>query len=491
MNDPRIAFGRDLAPSGAEQVIDALDAIRPIVHVGADAGPAGGTAAVAAFSMLGRMFPHATIDGRTVLSRNPWHLETLADAHDAFASTRPAATRAPAGDVHIGIGGGAPNDCIGIGGDDWTCIVAKGPQRVGRGELGLGLQAAAALVSADLLKTALSRLGFAHCVLPATFTWNLLDYRLGPAPSVAPRPPRAVRLAILGAGSVGSSVAAVIASTSGLSGGAWIVDGDSFDPEKNPFRYPASLRNEAGPKALWLAETMRHAGWEATGYVGSVGAWVASRAAPGFDGIAVSSVDGVDGRREVTDLLARTTISIGVAGLSLHAQHEVLGDGYACPFCDFVDSTPELGQAQVWAGLTGLSVERVTHLIVKGEPLGAADIDAAARANRISGEDAVRLVGRRLADLVGRVYAEATVKPSGAAPIRVAAPFVSWMGGVLAAAEVAKSAYGLPFVDRRIDIDLSGAPTGFTLRRDADRSGRCLCASAIRRRWMRRLYAVA
>lgn len=66
---------------------------------------------------------------------------------------------------------------------------------------------------------------------------------------------------------------------------------------------------------------------------------------------------------------------------------------------------------------------------------------------------------------------------------------MSWLAATIAAAEIIKYLTGLPGVDRRVDVDLSGLPQGFTHRADADTTGRCLCASAHRRRWMRTLYA--
>jgi len=202
----------------------------------------------------------------------------------------------------------------------------------------------------------------------------------------------------------------------------------------------------------------------------------------------ISSVDGIEGRLEVPDVLARTTISVGVAGLALHVQREILGDGWACPFCDFVDAAPALTQAQAWAQLVGLRMERVVQLIVGDGRLVQADVDAAVRAGHVSHDSAADLVGRRLADLIGRAYAEAVVSAPCAPSVRVAAPHVSWAGGVLAAAEAVKGACGMPLVDRRVDLDLSGLPTGFVRRNKADLSGNCVCASPIRLRWMKRMY---
>jgi hypothetical protein len=184
-------------------VLEALDGLRLIVHLGADVAPPAAAAAVALVSILGRLFPHVTVEGKAPLGHNPWGLDDVVESLDALAITRPKPTRTAIRDVHFGLGRGVPDHCLGLGGDDWTCVVGPGPQPLGPGELGLGLQAGVALIAADMLKAALTPLGFAQYALPTPFAWNLLDFRLARGSDVTARAPRAVRIAPLGAGSVG------------------------------------------------------------------------------------------------------------------------------------------------------------------------------------------------------------------------------------------------------------------------------------------------
>jgi hypothetical protein len=209
----------------------------------------------------------------------------------------------------------------------------------------------------------------------------------------------------------------------------------------------------------------------------------------------VSSVDELTARFEVADVLAREVISAGVGGLAFHVQREQLGDGWACPYCEYVPAVPALTQAHVIAAQVGLSVEKVIALQIPGAVLTAADLEASAAAGKIPPETAARLPGHRLADLLAGAYAEAAIAPAGAqcdpgqpSTVAVAAPQVSWLTGVITAAELVKTASGLPVLDRRVEVDMSGLPQGFTRRVRADASGRCACASGIRRRWMVNLY---
>lgn len=71
-----------------------------------------------------------------------------------------------------------------------------------------------------------------------------------------------------------------------------------------------------------------------------IGSWNADQPERGFDGIMVSSVDDLAARFDVADVLAHKVISVGVSGLAFHVQREDLGDGWACPYCEYVPAEP-------------------------------------------------------------------------------------------------------------------------------------------------------
>jgi len=59
-----------------------------------------------------------------------------------------------------------------------------------------------------------------------------------------------------------------------------------------------------------------------------LGEWCAEQPSPGFDGILLSSVDTPKARFDVVDVFARTTCSIGVAGLALQRrERRFMGPG--------------------------------------------------------------------------------------------------------------------------------------------------------------------
>ena len=488
MTDPRISLGQRFLPDEGAPVLDALDGVRPVIKVGPAVGDLGAVACGALYSMLIRLYPHTAVDGEALLGTNPWGAGRLSDLPARLARSIPVPTRDPDHDLAIAIGTEIGAADLWMGGDDWTARLGRSPQTVGGRSLGLGLQAAAALAAAEVMKLVLGPFGMINVPSGGELVWNLANYQLSEAPTLVVPALRPVVALWLGAGSVGSSVAGVAGCVADLRGSADVVDPDNFDPARNPYRYPAALGTGEGPKADWVGDLLKQAGWSARPFVSRVGDWVRSQPEPGFPGVAVSSVDRVDGRLQVADVMAATTLSVGVDGLALHLQREQLADNWACSYCDYVSLDPPMGQVQVIANLVGLPVHRVARLYLDGEPLVQADLEQAVAAGRVRPDRIAELAGRRIDDLIRRAYAEATVALPGAGTASVSAPFVSWMCGVLVVAELVKAAVGAPLVDRRVDLDMSGVPLGVIRKRPRDNTGHCTCESPWRKRWAATLY---
>lgn len=481
MSDLRLALGVDSTSAAAARVTEALDGIRVVVRLCAGLDPQAAVAAAALISMVARLHAHVDIDGDALCGPNPWGAARAADVLDRVIAHRPIAAGEPTRDLIVAVGN-TPGD-ICIGGGDWSVVVGPNPVSAVAGRTGLGIHAAAAFGAAEVFKRALGPLGMA--AVDCDFAWDLLTHTY--SNSVPPKARRASEPVLFaGAGSVNSSVAAQLMGAD-LGGQAIVVDHDSFDAGRNPYRYPAASSDTDGPKATWVRDILRVGGWNATATVSELAGWATAQAEPGFPGLVVSSVDTVNGRADVADLLARTTLSAGVHGLRLHIQREHCFDDFACPNCDFVDLGDPLTQVQAVADATGLTLPRVADLLRGGE-LTAKDVAAVVATGHLPPETAARLVGRRIQDLIGRLYAEASITVSGQTqPVTVSAPFVSWMTGALLAAEVVKSTLDVGMVDRRVDLDLAGVPSGAVGRRYRDSSGRCTCHSPWRRRAAARL----
>ena len=506
--DPRVKLSEELTASDAAPALEALDRSRVILRC--QPGPQGAANALGAASMLAlvsRTHAHVELDCDVALPANPWSARSLQELHRILSAVRPAPTASPAGTVLVDVGqrpaGSACRASLRIGGDAWTAVTTGGdafPPFTTPGPAAIepsapyGVLLAAGFDAAYLFREALRPLGLPAHPAGADMVWNMLTYRRAVAPEdLAQRAsrPRWPALAWLGCGSVNSSAVAALACESLHGLDAWTIDGDSFDPGRNAFRYPASAGTELGGKAEWLSGILKCSGASSSAHTGPVRDWVRTRPAPGFYGIAICSVNSVDGRYEAADLLAQTTLSAAVSGMALHLQREHLGDGYRCPYCDFVDLRTPLSQAAIDAELTGLTEQRIIELLQDPQGLSETDINLLISNGKVPAGSGSTLLGRRIADLRARIYAEGLIPATspGATPTPVSAPFVSWVTGVLCAGEIAKAARSLPMIDRRVELDLHGLPDDFIYRLPQDNSGRCACASIVRRRCMQKLYA--
>jgi len=488
-DDPRLRLvtGTDLASQGTA-VLEALDRVRVIIRT---AGPATATGVL--ISLAARLFSHIELDGDAELDLPGSRPPTLSAQLDRLKWLRPSAVTSATVDRVLAVGPTNGRVDLGVGGGAWTVRVGNSAQALDEMGSTHGLRVAAGLAIGELVKEALAPLGWVAHPVGGEFVWNVFDYRLSTAPSDLPtRFVAQPEIAVAGVGSVGTSmVAALTDEPDAPLGLVSLIDPELFDA-RNPYRYPALIDDVTGiAKAQWASHRLAEAGIDAdVPHQCDVSAWIRSRSSPGFDGILIGSPDTIAGRSQITDALARETITIGVAGMQFHIARHHLGDGLACPYCQCVALGPASTQAEVYAAQTGLPIERILQLLQPGGLLSADDVALVHAAAKLGSAQGGELVGHRLDDLIARVYAEVSIVGPTTAdrPVLLAAPQVSLIAGTLAAAEVRKAQLGVPRLNRRLDLDLTGLPQGVLRRPAHDTSGRCLCASPFRRRWMRDLY---
>lgn len=507
--DPRLRIIDPGSDELAGQLVAALDGTEIAIVLGVDLPGSARVAAGALAAMTARLFRHVTVvcadPTGASLPVNWWaapDIDTLISAANALLPAPAEPTLITASlTVSVGMVDGAVD--FGIGGADYHAVLDRRPVAVAAGGHHLGVHAAACLVVSQLLGKALGAAGPRIVELDARYELGLLTHVPTGIQAVSASPSGPARhiseVVFAGGGSVGTSAAALAATALGPAYAETadathvaftIVDLDSFDPARNPFRYPALLGGETDDKATMLADRLRQAGLNADGYVDTVGNWVTGRDTPGVHGLVISSVDTIEGRLEVADIIAEQTLSIGVKALELHVQRERMDGSAACPFCHYIDAAPAMTQADVYVSMTGLTQNRILGLLA-GDRLTAADVAAASAAGKVTG-DRTSLIGRRIEDLIGRIYADAPVPAAdGSIALTIAFPQVSWFAGVLAAVELVKQIRGLPTLPGRVDVDLAGLPPGAVRIMPRDSTGRCLCHSTVRRRAWTRLYGVA
>lgn len=522
VEDPRLRLLGSQTVGGARepatQVLRRLDETEVAVAVAADADDAARVAVAAFVTMIARLVPGVVVDdpqGDGRLPNNWWQAASWVDLLDKLTPVRPVTDLRATRQITVGFGIAEPVCDVYVGGGDWNVVLADHPVVMETGTVhGLGLHAAGSLAVSQVLIKVLSDLGFPGVEVTGTVETNLIDHRLRlvNATDLTVTNPAAgfevARTGFLGVGSVGTSAMALLAMACSpmLNGSAataalevTAVDKDVFDPDRNPYRYPALLGGETGKKSAGMVERLQQLGLTAEAHDTDVATWHTTKNEPGWHGVVISSVDTLSGRLDVADVLSKATLSAGVSGTELHVQWERFADGFACPFCDFVRADPPLTQAGVYSQVTGIPIPRVLALLQDGAVLAASDVDMAIAAGRVPAQRRDALVSAPLSDLIRQAYAEAEMRPqSGDAGvdaangdgdvIAVASPQVSWFAGTLIAAELVKHMLGLPTVDRRVDLDVAGLPAGIVRRPPADATGTCICRSGVRRRWYRTMY---
>jgi hypothetical protein len=488
MADPRVELAGLTTGSDAQDALAAFDRLKVVLSLGPDR-PRDRSDAVGLLNLVNlgaRLFPHWEFRVPPKLRVEVGCFEA-GDLHellaDAASRVRTVATAEPAEEFELCWGATPEGQGLAIDAAGWSCSVGPEhlPLRPAPGPP-IGALAAGCWAVGQLLVHVLASLGMPGHVTQG-FRWNLLDYQASEQSMTAPSDEAPLNLppfTAAGCGSVGSSIVYGALLIGAAGGPVDLVDPDSFS-ERNQLRYPildASLDGIA--KSDWLAQRCRGAGIDARSFDTDVKRYTNSFAQPPGIDLLIVSTDTLAGRRDATDVLAETTVNLGVAGLKLHASRHAFGTE-GCAYCQYVDVAPPLSGAQVIAQLVGLSVERVVAIECGDGRLSEDDAAAIAASEKFA--DDPPAAGSRLADLRRRAYAQASI-PTADGDLLVSAPHVSAMAGLLGLAEALKASTPAlaPFrLAGRVDLDMSGEPLGFVALAPRDKSGRCLCHHGFRR----------
>lgn len=466
--DPRMdlfAVARDAA--GADHLARRFDETAIVIETDA----AHAVLALSLANITARLWPNTRVIGPAMtIAVEPFmngHLDEGARALVAAASLSTA--RPVARTISVALGKTSQSAAIFATANAWSLRVGPRPIASLDGARGPATCAAAALIAAEIFRLAVPEM--AGHRLDAPIEWNLVDYRRTTleAPTT-----QNVSATCFGAGSVGSSF--VLALLVSDAPGEMVMVDDDVLQARNRLRYPLWIAPGQGRKVDWIAAICRHTRLKVVGVPRTAQEYGSELDRPPM--LAISAVDTIEGRAAIADVLARETINAGVDGLQLHVARHRFADQLACVYCGYVDASPVASELDVFVALTGLPRRRVERLL-EDERLAPEDVDTMVSSRRLDPTDAHELDGAHLKDVGrARLYAEASIPELG--QVRVAAPFVSALAGAILAAEVLKTpGRGL---DRRVDVDLSGWPTGLTSRPQQDPTRRCLCWSPIRRR---------
>lgn len=492
MNDLRVMLADLTSGADPSTVLSALDSVEVIIEAPEERCQSRTDQAglFALVNLVGRLHGHVRLE---LASGLPADLGVFGSGDLAellrglLEDIAPAPAAQASETFHLSWGADPSGPGLAVWGGGWS--YGLGPSLPFAGPdpgPGVGALAAAAYAASQLMGRQLSRLDFAYLETQG-FAANLLNYSRRPAPEVADGCEFAVApTAFCGGGSVGSS-GFYTACLLGLTGGPVdVVDDDEFS-ERNVLRYPVLRRRESGPKATWLEELAGRSGLEVTGHVMDINGFVNQFDEPPVIDLAVVSVDTVEGRRDATDVLARTTLNVGVGAMQLHISAHGFDRESGCSYCRYVDQGGILTDAAMLAGMLGLSQERLIAAQLRGGRIDQQDAEEMVNNGRFA--DNPPQAGDRIADLRRRIYAQASV-PTPAGEVLVSAPAVSAFAGALICGELVKHASRDLQAHRltgRCDFDMTGEPTGVVALHSPDQSGNCLCQDPFRLRFYREL----
>lgn len=476
MADVRLELLDQVTSGDAQELVKQLDSTEIVVR--GDVASLNPPLILAVANLVARLFPSVTVETTSEdVHVPPFGSGDLCRlANQTVRQARVAQPSQGGTRYVINAGGGSDNADLYVAADAWTLRIGRQPLSANGTSRGPAVAAAAALAAAQTFLDLLPGVA-GHRLGHETLIWNLLDYHLTEAPDHPEFEP--VHDAVcFGGGSVGSSLLQVLL-LSGASGSLDIVDPDRLS-RRNKVRYPLWLGHHGGWKVDWLERIASGSPLQIRGHRESAAEWV--RKSTHVPQLAIAAVDTIAGRRQVTDALARTSLNAGIDGLRLHISRHGFGDGHGCLYCPYVDAGDLLDETGMYVELTGLSPERITQLL-GGDLVSREDLSLMVRLGRLGAEGSDDLAGSRLQDVArARLYAQATLRNSSGGVLAVSAPFVSAMAGALLASEMLKgTSTSSPYrLDRRVDFDCSGLPTGFTSDSPQDPTGRCLCHDSFR-----------
>lgn len=495
MSDCRVELAELASADDAQAVLVALDSVEIVVEAPLRRCRSRDDQ-IALYNMtniVARLFAHVQIDVADVpLQRIPFGKGGLKSVLVRLVrDLQPLPAASPESRLYLSYGVDPSGPGVAVDGRAWSYSV--GPAHLPLPEADgppLGPLAAGNFAVSQAFTTVLKPLGLPGHITSG-FTSNLLDYTLGPGPGISGTAGRRLgEAAVFGVGSVGSSFAYNAMLATPLGGQLAFVDPDVFKP-RNKLRYLIMRRPLTAHKAHYVAQVSRRAGLDARGYRSDIRGYLSRQPEPPAHALALVSTDTVEGRRDATDVLAKSTLNAGVEGLRLHLARHGFDRETGCAYCQYVDVAPRLSGSELRAQLVGLPVERVVAIELRGGVLNADDAAIIAASGNVQGTPPQ--AGERLADVERRVYAQGALPAAGGqGQVFVSLPAVSAHAGLLLLAEALKDpdpALADFRLSGRVDFDLSGQPTGLVQPLTADSSGRCLCTSGFRRRAYGRLHA--
>ncbi|MBR0598591.1 ThiF family adenylyltransferase [Sinanaerobacter chloroacetimidivorans] len=385
-----------------------------------------------------------------------------------------------------------------IAANGWLAGISPTPLEMG--DIGdknpCGAVAAACLGVAEIVKLTFDgKLSKPVRMLDGPLVFSTLDYRNNtPNPLNPSIDSLNIESTVLfGSGSVGSSLLYTMSFLHDVTGTLHIVDTDMEVESRNLLRYGYLTVSDIAKfkgkdKVTWAQEKLAKdcPTLVVKPFLSSVKDYTNQFGPYNPTKLAISTVDSVPARRDITDFLARRTINAGTGDVRFTISRHGFHDGQACLYCLYLDlANPPANKYTQYAEMTKLQVFRIYELLEDNGVLTENDFELMLRNNIVLPGMKEKIIGKPLLSFIHeRFYGEMQIKQAnGASERMITLAYITVMTGCLLFAEMIKELSGLSsaWVGTLYEQDMLMLPNEMTQHRDPNENGLCLCQNTFRR----------
>lgn len=357
-----------------------------------------------------------------------------------------------------------------------------------------GAVAAACMGAAEIVKlTFKDRLSKPMILLDSPLVFSTLDYKNNTPIPANPNIDSLVidNTVLFGAGSVGSSLLYVMSFLHEVSGNLHIVDTDKEVESRNLLRYgyltvSDIARFKGKDKVTWAKEKLSKdcPDLVVDKFPLSVKDYTNRFEPYSRANLAISAVDNIMARRDITDFLARRTINAGTGDVRFTISRHGFDDGQACLYCTYLDiDHPPANNYQQYMQMTKLPVSRIYKLLENNEVLEENDFEIMLKNGIVLPEMKEKILGKPLLSFIhDRFYGQMQIRQSNGVKV-ITLAFITVMTGCLLFAEMIKELTGLSstWEGTLYEQDMLMLPNEMTQPRSPNSNGLCLCQNSFRR----------
>lgn len=296
---------------------------------------------------------------------------------------------------------------------------------------------------------------------------------------------------LFGVGSVGSSMLYTMKFFKDVKGTLEIVDTDKEVESRNLLRYNYLTasdipRFKGVEKVHWIKEKLRIdcPSLNIIPYICNVKEYSNKKGMDNKVNIAISAVDNVIARRDITDILARRTLNAGTGDVRFSVSRHGFNDGSACLYCNYINvNQPPANNYQQYSQMTSIPVARIYTLMEDNAVLDDNDFTTMINKGIVTSDMRDLVIGKPLMSFIHeRFYGQMQIDQSESKKV-ITVSFVTLMAGCLLFGELVKETLGLQnsWKGTLYEQDMLALPNEMKQERRPNDRGLCLCQNSFRR----------